>query len=375
VRARVHGFVGGLRAAGVEVSVAENLDAMHAVGVIGVERAPLREALAATLVKDERDRPLFDELFERHFPLPPPGEARRRRRTKAASDAESGKAGRRGEGHGGAPSRSPAEPAPGATARTGRPRAPGTAAGSRRAQPRRGRMDELRHRPFGELTAGEVGELRELVELLAERLRRRLARRWRTARRGSLDLRRTLRAATASGGVPLKLGRRRRRPAVPDLLALCDVSGSVAAASELLLALLAPARRYFRRVATYAFVDRLCPVTIENGRLVPEGPLDLFAHSDLGRVLVDLWAARPPLSARTLVLVLGDARNNRRPPRADLVRALRGRVARLVWIVPEPRARWHTGDSALAAYAPWCDAVHECVDLDRLVRAVRQTIA
>jgi uncharacterized protein with von Willebrand factor type A (vWA) domain len=92
-------------------------------------------------------------------------------------------------------------------------------------------------------------------------------------------------------------------------------------------------------------------------------------------VLVDLRAEYSRLAPSTLVVILGDARNNRRPPRADLVRALRSRVQQLVWVVPEPRARWNTGDSVLAAYAPWCDAVYECVDLDGLARAVRQAIA
>ncbi|HWP67313.1 MAG TPA: VWA domain-containing protein, partial [Candidatus Limnocylindria bacterium] len=64
MRARLHGFVGALRAADVPVSVAEALDAMAAVAVAGVEREPLREALAATLVKDEQDRGVFDQLFE-----------------------------------------------------------------------------------------------------------------------------------------------------------------------------------------------------------------------------------------------------------------------------------------------------------------------
>jgi len=379
MRARLHGFIGGLRHAGVDVSVAESLDAMHAVAVVGVERERLREALAASLVKDERDRPVFDDVFERHFPLPPPAEAPRRRRRHGGSQGESVPGERRrgepqGAGTRSLPLTEPSRPEGGRTDRLVAPEPDAI----RRARPHgahRARLDELRHRAFRHLTAGEVGELRELVAVLAEEVKRRLARRWRVARRGSLDLRRTLRAATATGGVPLRLARRHRRPAKPDLLALCDVSGSVAAASELLLALIAPARRYFRRVWLYAYVDRLCPVAIEDGRLVPERPLDLYARSDLGRVLVELRAERPRFSASTLVVVLGDARNNRRPPRADLVRALRGHSQRLVWIVPEPRVRWNTGDSALAAYVPWCDVVHECVDLDGLVRAVRQTIA
>jgi uncharacterized protein with von Willebrand factor type A (vWA) domain len=162
-----------------------------------------------------------------------------------------------------------------------------------------------------------------------------------------------LRAATASGGVPLRLVRTHRRPDHGDLLALVDLSGSVATASELCLGLVAPAAGSFRRVQTFAYVDRLCPITIEHGHLTPDGPLDLHARSDFGQVLNELIAERGALlTRRTLVLVVGDARNNRRPPRADLLRAVRERVQRLVWLVPEPRARWNTGDSVLDRYAP-----------------------
>jgi uncharacterized protein with von Willebrand factor type A (vWA) domain len=74
------------------------------------------------------------------------------------------------------------------------------------------------------------------------------------------------------------------------------------------------------------------------------------------------------------MLVVGDARNNRRPPRADLLRAVRERVQRLVWLVPEPRARWNTGDSVLDRYAPACDAVVETESLGALLSALRATL-
>ena len=61
-------------------------------------------------------------------------------------------------------------------------------------------------------------------------------------------------------------------------------------------------------------------------------------------------------------------------PRADVLRALRDRVQRLVWLVPEPRARWDTGDSVLGLYAPSCDAVVECVNLAELVRGLRRAL-
>jgi len=220
-----------------------------------------------------------------------------------------------------------------------------------------------------------VEEARELVRELGARLRGRLARRERQARRGRVDFRRTIRHSMSSGGVPVRPRFRARRPGRPDLVALCDLSGSVAAASELLLGLIAPAADHFRRVHLFAYVDRLCPVSIEHGHVAPGGPLDLHARSDFGRVLVELWERqRARLTRSTLLLVLGDARNNRLPPRADLLRAIADRVQRIVWLVPEPRARWDTGDSVLGMYASVCEAVVECGDLGALVRAVRQAL-
>src|SRR6185436_16697717 len=83
MRARILGFVQTLRAGGVEVSVAEAMDAIAAVSAAGVEREVLREALAATLVKDEAERATFDVLFDRAFPLVGPGGDGERRRRRA----------------------------------------------------------------------------------------------------------------------------------------------------------------------------------------------------------------------------------------------------------------------------------------------------
>ena len=384
MRERIHVFVQALRARGMEISVAEALDAMRAVAAAGVEREVLREALAACLVKDESDRPTFDPLFDELFPAVGAAgeEGRRRRRAKGpGGGAVPTGTGRGASGEGRARAGPPPEPetasgrqAPraGATGRAERLSAERAAAPDRSG--RMARIRELLALPFREFTSRDVEEARDLVRELGARLRGRLARRERAAHRGRLDVRRTLRAATSTGGIPLQLRFRARRPGRPDLVALCDLSGSVASASELLLGLLAPAAGYFRRVHLFAYVDRLCPVSIERGHVAPGGPLDLHARSDFGRVLEELFAERALLTRTTLLLVLGDARNNRLPPRAPRLRALRDRVARIVWLVPEPRARWDTGDSVLGLYAPACAAVLECTDLAALVRAVRQVL-
>ena len=65
---RVIEFIRGMRAAGVRISLAESIDAMHAVGVLGIQdKSIFRESLRATLVKDSDDRPVFEELFPLYF--------------------------------------------------------------------------------------------------------------------------------------------------------------------------------------------------------------------------------------------------------------------------------------------------------------------
>ncbi len=66
----IQGFVHELRAAGLPVSMTENLDAMRGLEHIELgDRAVLREVLAATLIKHYRHRAAFDTVFDVYFSL------------------------------------------------------------------------------------------------------------------------------------------------------------------------------------------------------------------------------------------------------------------------------------------------------------------
>ncbi len=411
VRQRLLDFVAALRAGGVPVSIAESLDAMRAVALVGVERETLRDALAACVLKEEGDRALFDAAFEIHFPLVSGAVAGGGSPRRGVGGGDGGVPGRACTGGLAAPteSRTPRardsvpsaapssaaraarvgrtdHPPPARAVRRGAPEAraagaphprDGAANGARDAQldaralGRQHRLAALRRGPFADLTFADDAELRAVMAALVRELRGRLARRFHRARRGRIDVRRTLRLAVSTGGAPLRLAFRGRRPGRPDLIALCDVSGSVAQVSERLLGLVAPAAEFFRSVAMYVFVHRLYAAAFDAGRLVHDPGLDRHAFSDFGLVL-DEFCAGPGtrVSRNTVVLILGDARNNRRPSRASLLAELRTRARAVVWLNPEPRERWNTGDSVIGQYARGCDAVLECLNLDDLVDAL-----
>ncbi|GAB7003614.1 VWA domain-containing protein [Nocardioides sp. AN3] len=62
-------FLEALRAAGMPVSLSEDLDAVAALGLVGWgERQQVHDTYAATLVKRQSQRQTFDELFEIYFP-------------------------------------------------------------------------------------------------------------------------------------------------------------------------------------------------------------------------------------------------------------------------------------------------------------------
>src|ERR1700712_1937049 len=62
-------FVEALREAGLPVSLAEGLDAVEAIGALGLgQRETLRAAYAATLVKRQNHRPGFDQVFDLYWP-------------------------------------------------------------------------------------------------------------------------------------------------------------------------------------------------------------------------------------------------------------------------------------------------------------------
>ncbi|MDT5104287.1 MAG: uncharacterized protein QOI25_1800, partial [Mycobacterium sp.] len=94
----------------------------------------------------------------------------------------------------------------------------------------------------------QLRQMRRVVAPLARTLATRLAARRRRSRRGEIDLRKTLRKSMSTGGVPIDVVLKKPHPARPELVVLCDVSGSVAGFSHFTLMLVSALRQQFSRV-------------------------------------------------------------------------------------------------------------------------------
>ena len=219
--------------------------------------------------------------------------------------------------------------------------------------------------------AGDLAELRRAVAPLARRLAVRLSARRRMGREGRLDFRKTVRASLATGGVPVVTHHRPRKVHKPELVVLCDVSGSVAGFSHFTLMLTQALREHFTGVRAFAFVDSTDEVTrfFRPGadvadavaRIGREADVVAFdGHSDYGNafeVFADRWASA--VGPKTSLLVLGDGRTNYRPPGLPVLADLVRRARSAHWLNPEPRRMWGSGDSAADRYGEVIDMV-EC---------------
>ena len=112
---------------------------------------------------------------------------------------------------------------------------------------------------------------------------------------------------------------------------------------------------------------------IEPWQLLQSGRVDRRRRPQRLRQVFDaFWEryGRHGLSPRSTVVVVGDARGNHRPSRADVVAQIAARARRVYWLNPEPRAEWDTTDSVQAVYAADCAAVYEVRTLTQLSAAV-----
>jgi uncharacterized protein with von Willebrand factor type A (vWA) domain len=244
-------------------------------------------------------------------------------------------------------------------------------------------------RPLSELDralpSGPIQDLAAVHRVVAQ-LKRRLATQGHELkgrqRRSHVDVRRTMRASLETGGVPVVLKFRPRRPRRPEIFVLCDVSTSVTSASVFFLSVLHALHDAFRKMRSFVFIERISEVTEvfereRDFRAASEaigrdaGVADISGYTDYGRVWSEFLAqVEDELHPRATVIVLGDARTNGRPPRDEMFAAIAAKAGRTFWLNPEPRLYWNYGDSVIAAYERHCTAF-ECWRTDQLEEFVK----
>jgi uncharacterized protein len=219
--------------------------------------------------------------------------------------------------------------------------------------------------------------MRILVRAMARRLATQYGRNRKRDRRGVLDVRRTLRRNMGWDGIPFHTIWKQERIEKPKLVVLCDVSGSVAAIAQFLLLFLYSLNEALSGLRAFAFSGSLIEVSeiLEHSpieRAIPEIMDRIgFGSSNYGNALADFERGfLSVLDSQTTVIILGDGRGNRTDPRADILGRMADRSKQIVWLNPEIRQVWGTGDSDMPRYAPHCRVTAVCNTLKHLERVI-----
>jgi len=226
-------------------------------------------------------------------------------------------------------------------------------------------------------TRSEIAEVEKAIAPLARKLSTRLSQRRKRGRSGRLDVRRTIRRSLGHGGVLLEPQFKQPRVSKPEIVVLCDLSGSMATFARFTMQLTYAIASELSKVRVFGFVDSLDEVTeyFGTGTDFAEGLIRMGSeadvvrsdgHSDYGRSFRDMWERyADAITPRTSVIITGDARNNYRHPGVEYLDRIVGRSRATFWLNPEPSRYWDTGDSIMSQYGRRCDVVDQ-------VRTLRQ---
>ncbi|HPV43600.1 MAG TPA: VWA domain-containing protein [Spirochaetota bacterium] len=233
----------------------------------------------------------------------------------------------------------------------------------------RDREDYLLNKPIYQIKPEEIREMRELIKRFGQKLKNRISLRKKRVKHGGIDIKRTLRTSLQYGGVPFKIFHKDRRIDRPQLVVMCDISGSVNQYSRFMLLLTYTLQSLFSKVRSFAFISNIVEITPLFMEMDPERALNSIFEdtnftygwgSNYGRCFDNFMKDySDSLTRKTTVLVLGDGRNNHQDPGLDSFIRIRERSRNLLWLNPDRKHLWNWADSIAYIYREYCDEMKE----------------
>jgi len=227
----------------------------------------------------------------------------------------------------------------------------------------------------------EMRDIKKALAPMAQRMAVRLARKRKKSISGSVDIKKTIRSSLSNGGVPVDIKYKGKRPTKPQIFIVADISGSVASFARFTLYLIHGLSSQFSKVRSFVFIDGLDEVShifesadVNSAILRVSSEADVIwtdGHSNYGHAL-EVFNQKyvDEIDSKSTVIVLGDARNNYHETNSFVMKKISDKAKNLVWLNPEPKSYWDTGDSIISKYSEYCDQVYEVRNLRQLEKFV-----
>lgn len=237
------------------------------------------------------------------------------------------------------------------------------------------RDDIIQNSSLSAMESYHRDRLPPLIRKLAKKLAARHRQRQRHARKGKLNLGKTLSRNIAYGGIPFHRYWKTTRKDKTDIYVLCDISGSVSAWSRVLLLFMQALNEVLPSTRCFVFCSRSIEVTDLFRQYPADEALAIvqqrhgLSSSDYGIALNTFHEQiAEKLNRRSCVIILGDGRGNGGDSGIGSLREIYHRARLVLWFNPESQHNWNTGDSEIRRYQSATHYVAECGSLRKLER-------
>jgi len=239
------------------------------------------------------------------------------------------------------------------------------------------REDALSRVKLSNMDRSDMVIMRGLIQKLAKRLASMHSRRKKKSKRGTIDVRKTMRRNQSHDGMLFELVWKRVEVNKPKLIIMCDVSGSVASVARFLLMFLYSLDEVMPKTRSFAFSGQCGEISdLLDEKDAEKAMAEILmkfgsGSTDYGRSFADLAdAVMDDLDKRTTLMILGDGRSNFGDPGHLILKEMSERVRRVVWLNPEGRSQWNSGDSEMTRLGAYCNSVQVCNSVRHLEKVL-----
>ncbi len=229
---------------------------------------------------------------------------------------------------------------------------------------------------FDKLTLAEHEKVKGEVEKIAQKLKDALSRQKKRASRGHIDIKNTIRSSMKYGGIPFNVKMKSTSRKKGKIVALCDISMSVAFAAQFMLLLLYRLQNRFSKIRSFVFIRN----TFEISHFFTKYPLELALQkavlkhnigmgqlTNYGSAFKSFLGTYPNIINKdTTLLIMGDGLNNHNDAKVEFLKEMAEKAARTIWLNPEEQKYWYSPSSVVAEYEPICTQMIECATIDQL---------
>ena len=212
-------------------------------------------------------------------------------------------------------------------------------------------QDSLSELDMQFINTKEMPRVEQIIQRLSKKLAVQILRRRKHGPKSRvIDLRSSLRDNLRYGGTIFKIKYKPKHRTREQILLLCDVSASMKKYSAFALQFLYGLREAVRDLSCFCFSDQLENITpeIKKRRSINQVLEHIIQRSEtwgggtnLGMSLYHLRAKYPDLiNRRTTIIVVSDTRTIALDYAIDELRRLNDQAGRIIWLNPLPREQW-----------------------------------